>query len=103
MVDCLSTGSAPADCDAAPFVQPGTSELEADWASLPKWDNRVHVVDLDDLVCEPTICHSEQDGTITFRDENHLTEEFAATLVDDLLQRMKEAGAPVRTNADGTS
>ena len=103
MIDCLSTDARPAACDAPVLTQPGTTELEGAWTELASAHHDVSVIDLDDLICPDGECPSELDGLVTFRDENHLTEDFAATLVDDVFERMAEADVRIPRTLTGSA
>ena len=91
MVDCLSTGVEPSRCDVPEYVPPGADELNAEWERIAATRRHVSVVKLDDLICPNGLCPSEVAGVLTFRDENHLTEEFASALVDQLVARINVA------------
>ena len=89
MVDCLSEATNPSECDAPVYELPSVAKLERIWEDLPRDYPRVTVVDIDDLVCPDDICPAMVDGVVTFRDDNHLTEDFAATLMDSLFARAR--------------
>ena len=40
----------------------------------------VKILDLTDSICEPAVCPVEKDGILIYRDNNHLTATYAATL-----------------------
>ncbi len=95
MVDCLSTGADPRQCDQTAMEQPGTASLEAMWRVIDHARARVAVVDLDSLVCPGGACPSEVNGVVTFKDTNHLTDAFARTIVAPLLARLEKVGAQI--------
>ncbi|WP_404548502.1 acyltransferase family protein [Dyella jejuensis] len=49
----------------------------------------VETLDLDDRVCPNDKCHAELDGTIVFRDSQHMTATFAASLAPALAARLR--------------
>jgi len=89
MVDCLSEATNPSECDAPVYELPALTKLERVWQQLVRDYPRVSLVDIDDLVCPDNMCPAMSDGVVTFKDENHLTEDFAATLMDSLLARAR--------------
>jgi peptidoglycan/LPS O-acetylase OafA/YrhL len=95
MIDCLSTEASPSSCDSPVFTPRGTSELENAWAKIAASRSDVSVIDLDNLICPDGVCPSEVDGVVTFRDENHLTDQYAASLVDDLVNKLKGKGIQI--------
>lgn len=48
----------------------------------------VELVDMSDRVCPDQICHAEQSGMIVFRDNQHMTATFAASLAPALSERL---------------
>jgi peptidoglycan/LPS O-acetylase OafA/YrhL len=50
----------------------------------------VHVLDLNSLICPSGTCAAEQRGTVVFRDSQHLTDQFAASLAPALRTRLNE-------------
>jgi hypothetical protein len=89
MVDCLSEVSSPKQCDAPVYELPGLTKLERLWHELAQDYPRVSVVDIDDLICPDDLCPAMTGGVVTYRDDDHLTEDFAATLMDSLLARAR--------------
>ena len=50
--------------------------------------NNVHVVDMTNSVCPAGVCHAEIDGKIVFRDSEHMTETYAASLAPALAKAL---------------
>jgi hypothetical protein len=48
----------------------------------------VHFLDMTDMLCGENLCYSEQNGAIVYRDNNHLTGKFAASLTPTLEARL---------------
>ena len=61
------------------------------------------VVDLDDLVCPDDICPSMSQGLLTFRDDNHLSDEYAKELMPEILDRLRELGVDLTTRSQDRS
>lgn len=95
MTDCLSTGVDPEQCDAPAYALPGTEEIEEVWREQAAELPNVEVVDLDDLVCPGSVCPALVDGTVTFRDDNHLSDGFAVMLAPAVLQMFRDQGVDV--------
>lgn len=74
--------------------------------SFPSWDaqtsaiyqsiqdaakpfGNVHVMDMSDQVCPGGVCHAERNGMIVFRDSQHMTATFAASLASALGDRLQ--------------
>ena len=89
MVDCLSEAAVAADCDAPVYELPGLGRAERIWEALAQEYPRVAVVSLDNVVCPDRVCPAMAKGVVTFRDENHLTEDFAQKIVGSLLARAR--------------
>lgn len=50
----------------------------------------VHAIDMTNSVCPKGICHAEIDGKIVFRDGEHMTATFAASLAPDLANNFSQ-------------
>lgn len=48
----------------------------------------VKMLDMTDVVCPQGTCNAERDGVVVFRDSQHLTATFAASLAPVLRQRL---------------
>ena len=92
MTDCLSTGVDPEECDAAAYALPGTEEIEEVWRETAAELPNVTVVDLDDLVCPDGVCPALAEGIVTFRDDNHLSDDFAVMLAPAVLKILRDQG-----------
>jgi len=95
MVGCLSTGAQPATCDQPAIGLPGTAEVERKYREVAGTISNVHSVDLDEAICPSGTCPAEVDGVVTMVDNNHLTEQFAARLVPQLMKALADAGVVV--------
>jgi hypothetical protein len=80
---CLSRDAWKGTSNCAPLLRStavnplqSTAEVRAA-AGLPN----VSILDLNDEICGPTHCDLVQNGMIVYRDDNHLTQKFAATLI----------------------
>src|SRR5690606_35859542 len=81
---CLASGgkcTAPARDRRADDIQRWTRE------SAGKFDN-VQVVDMSDVVCRGGECRAEQQGQVVYRDSQHLTATFVASLAGALASRL---------------
>lgn len=58
-----------------------------------RFDNAT-AIDMNPLICPNGECRAERDGTVVFRDSQHLTASFAQTLGHTLLSRMGLAPPP---------
>jgi peptidoglycan/LPS O-acetylase OafA/YrhL len=63
----------------------------------------VTLVDLNDRICPGERCTPVVDGQLVYRDRHHLTAGYAASLADDLWQRMSARMSPVRLAGDAAS
>jgi peptidoglycan/LPS O-acetylase OafA/YrhL len=63
----------------------------------------VELLDLNDLVCPSQMCAAEQRGEIVFRDSQHLTDSFAASLAPALRARLSRVLALNPTASPSTS
>ena len=82
--ECLAAAKSSADCwyDNAPTSE---TELLAASALAPLIDEGLtSIVPLDDLVCPGRRCSALVDGTITYRDRQHLTQSYTARLAGPL-------------------
>jgi hypothetical protein len=52
----------------------------------------VTTIDIDDLVCPDGMCPSMSDGLLTFRDDNHLTDDYATALLPEVLKLLRQQG-----------
>jgi peptidoglycan/LPS O-acetylase OafA/YrhL len=48
----------------------------------------VHFLDMTDMLCDDNLCHAVRNGAIMYRDSNHLTGSFAASLAPTLEARL---------------
>jgi hypothetical protein len=55
-------------------------------ASLPN----VSLIDLNDGICPHHVCRAERDGIVVFRDGQHVTASFAASMAGDLESRLRQ-------------
>jgi hypothetical protein len=84
---CLLAGAACTLSRARALEHPA---VEVEVAS--EFKEGVVLLDLNDAICGPKECHAQQNGVIVYRDSNHLTASFAATLapkVAELLGALK--------------
>jgi peptidoglycan/LPS O-acetylase OafA/YrhL len=63
----------------------------------------VYYLDMDDLICPGASCPAIQDGRIVYRDENHLTGSYAASLAGEVATRLSRVldAAPTLANRSG--
>jgi len=95
MLDCLSTGADPASCDQAVNVKTGTQEFEAITRAIAANNPKVISVSLDDLICPDNMCPAEVDGTVTHRDNQHLTWDYAEAIMPQVDELFAKQGAPL--------
>lgn len=55
--------------------------------------NNVHLIDLTDAICPEGTCHAEINGTVVFRDDQHMTASFARSLAPALAQAFIKSDA----------
>jgi len=86
--------SAAIDCRADARTPEGDAVFG--WISQAASDfQNVAVIDLTDAVCPHETCDAERDGTIVFRDFEHMTTGFVTSLTDVLRKALIDAGAPL--------
>lgn len=54
----------------------------------------VKMLDMTAAICPDGICHAERDGLIVFRDTQHLTATYAATLAPQLIRQLQPDAMP---------
>ena len=86
---CLSTGAPPEQCAAPQIILPGTEQVEELWPKLAQERGGI-AIDLDNTICPSGICPAQADGLITYRDNDHLTFKYAASLIPLLQIRYAE-------------
>lgn len=84
----LHTALASSDrCRAAADSTEGDMVLHALQSAAARFGN-VRVLDMNDAVCPAGVCHAEQGGMIAFRDSQHMTATYVASLANVLAARM---------------
>ncbi len=79
---CLSSGRS--DCAAPPTKRDHDLAFEGVLRSIASDDERVHSLDLDELLCPEGVCLAEVDGHVTRKDRHHLTSGYAESLAPEL-------------------
>jgi hypothetical protein len=51
------------------------------------------IIDMTDLFCDRELCPAVRNGTIVYRDTNHMTEDFVRSLQEELAVRLDAAAA----------
>lgn len=65
--------------------------------------SNVHLVDMTNSICPDAVCHAELNGLIVFRDEQHMTASFAASLAPALAAALHMTSMQAAINsASGT-
>lgn len=82
----LASGDGCNASSASPHAQAVYSWLE----SAGRDFKNVHELDLNSLVCPSGFCSAERDGRVVFRDDQHLTDSFAASMAPALRARLIE-------------
>jgi hypothetical protein len=73
------------EMDRSTSLNPAVFEAEKESVSgLPN----VHFIDLTDRLCRTDVCWSVQQGLVMYRDDNHLTGRFAASLAPELEEQL---------------
>jgi hypothetical protein len=75
----------------APASNPLSDNVFAWLSAAAAQFNNVSVIDMTDVICPNKQCHAELDGTIVFRDTQHLTLTFTEALAPLLAKRIKVA------------
>ena len=83
---CLSSGRS--DCAAPPTKRDHDLAFEGVLRSIASDDERVHSLDLDELLCPEGVCLAEVDGHVTRKDRHHLTSGYAESLAPELGRRI---------------
>jgi SGNH domain (fused to AT3 domains) len=85
----LSSRGDPARCTAEHLSDPSACDFPRPADSIgPSWEQRVltaasldlPVLDLNDAICQPQVCPAVVDHVLRWRDNDHVTNAFAATL-----------------------
>jgi len=85
---CLRNADDPLDC--AITRDEGVSKV-VPWERLEAAPPNVIFTDLTDSFCDDTTCYPVIGNVIVYRDDNHLTAQYAKTLAPSLKQPLKEA------------
>jgi peptidoglycan/LPS O-acetylase OafA/YrhL len=89
VTECISANAAdPATCDF-----PVTPSAEPERAAAEDVEG-VRFVDLNDAICPRGTCPAIANGIVTYRDDDHLTATFAATLAPQLYDAFTAANVP---------
>jgi hypothetical protein len=64
-------------------------EVHAWIAQAAAGHDNVHLVNMDDLICPAGQCSAERDGMVIFRDNQHVTASFAASLGNALSRKFQ--------------
>lgn len=76
-------------CSAA--AADAENDAVADWLgqAASSWKN-VRVLDMNDAVCPGGVCNAKRNGMLTYRDQQHLNAEYAASLSDRLKRELSD-------------
>ena len=92
MVSCLTQGGDTGRCDQPVSVKPGTVAVEKILRAAALANPTVVTVSVDELICPDLSCPAVVNGIPTHRDEQHITVEFAQSLMASLEQLISEKG-----------
>ena len=92
MSRCLADPHRPSACDQSAVVMPGMRAVERIFHAVDAGSTKITSVSLDALICPGGRCPAEVDGLPTHRDTNHLTAEYAAAVVPDLVALLVARG-----------
>lgn len=92
MLECLSTGASPSDCDQPQEDRYPMQVVEDVQRSIAGRTNGVASVSLDSLVCPDGWCRASVDGMPTHRDNHHMTDGYAGDLVPRVSRLLRERG-----------
>jgi peptidoglycan/LPS O-acetylase OafA/YrhL len=81
----MSTGQS---C-SAPNKDGHADEVYADLQKAASPFKSVHVLDMNDHICLGGICRAQHEGIVVFRDSQHMTAAFAASLASELTDRLQ--------------
>ncbi len=95
MLDCLSTGADPTSCDQRVDVKTGTKSFEKITRAIAQENPNVLSVSLDELICPDGTCPAEVNGVPTHRDNQHLTWDYAETIMAQVDALFAKLGAPL--------
>ncbi|MFB7717325.1 acyltransferase family protein [Nocardia sp. NPDC056100] len=85
-IDCLASGGNRVECgmkrpDALSAVNPALAASD----DFPN----VHVLDLNNAVCEPTVCAVVEGNILIYHDEHHLTASYSRSLAPELERQLR--------------
>jgi peptidoglycan/LPS O-acetylase OafA/YrhL len=80
-----ATGKNPCMLDRASALNEGVFRAEQQAAAGL---SHVHILDLTDMFCDGAVCPPVKDGTMVYRDDNHISEAFSLTLAPRLSDRL---------------
>jgi hypothetical protein len=95
MLDCLTEGTPPARCDQPALATAGTETVESLYRQLDARNPTVVSVSLDDVMCPDATCPALVNGSPTFSDSNHLSWDYASSLMPAVAAALRDAGAPL--------
>jgi hypothetical protein len=95
MVRCLVDEGTADSCasPAPPF--PGESDLTAMWQRITQRPG-LAAVTLDELLCPGGVCPATYKGIVTRRDNQHLAEDYAIAIIDQIDAAFKKQGVDLQ-------
>jgi peptidoglycan/LPS O-acetylase OafA/YrhL len=88
--DCLAARTGSITSCSAPAATALLNNTPIDAAAHA--DPQLAVIDMNDLICDPTTCAPVVGGLVVYRDEDHLTESYTLSLLPYLQDRLLATG-----------
>jgi peptidoglycan/LPS O-acetylase OafA/YrhL len=95
MVRCLVDGGTADSCASPAPAFPGESDLTAMWQRITQRPG-LAAVTLDDLLCPGGVCPATYNGIVTRRDNQHLAEDYAMAIIDQIDAAFKKQGVDLQ-------
>jgi peptidoglycan/LPS O-acetylase OafA/YrhL len=90
------------DC-SFPSQDNQASTIYASIQQAAKPFGNIRVVDMSDVICPEGVCNAEWKGVIVFRDQQHMTATFAASLASALAARLRDGSGTLPDNRANVS
>jgi hypothetical protein len=91
MVRCLVDGGTADSCASPAPAYPGENDLTAMWQRITQRSGLLDV-NLDELLCPGGICPAMYNNIVTRRDNQHLAEDYAVAMIDQIDAEFKKQG-----------
>ena len=95
MVRCVVGGGTADNCASPVPAYPGENDLTAMWKRITQRSGLADV-NLDELLCPGGICPAIYNGIVTRRDNQHLAEDYAIAIIDQIDAEFKRQGVDLQ-------